>query len=243
MSNDHPHNSDDDPIDVSQGALDELAVILGDATMWESTDPADDEAIFAAISELAAADGADAEAPVVQLPVTQPVDEPRLVDPVQAASPIQTAEPSNVVPISSARRWVGPFAAGIAAALVLVLGASTLFGGSDPEGVELALASTDLAPDAEGVVEIVDTPNGTVLLLDVSGLPPAPEGSYYEAWLRQDAAVGVSAGTFHLRGGGGDIELWAGVTTDEYRLFTITIQDEADPMSSGRVVLKGLLGE
>ena len=229
MSSEHPHNNDDLP-DVDQSALDDLASILGDASMWETSDPADEEAIFAAISELADAEPAAA--------ITE-----RISSAPHIAEPVRAETPSNVVSISSSRRWAGPFAAGIAATLALVLGISALTGGSDREGIELALAGTDLAPEAEGVVEVVETPNGTVLLLDVSGLPPAPEGSYYEAWVRQDAQVGVSAGTFHLRGGGGEIELWAGVTAEDYPLFTITIQDEADPVSSGRVVLKGLLGE
>lgn len=233
MSSQNPHNNDDDLADVDQGALDDLAAMLGDASLWEETDPGDEAAIMAAIGELAAVEPVVAQLPVAELDtsIAAPLD----------STPAEV--PSNVVSISSARRWVGPFAAGIAAALALVIGVSAVTGGSDLDGVDLALAPTDLAPDASGVVEIIDTPNGTRLLLDVSGLPPAPEGSYYEAWIRQDAAVGVSAGTFHLRGGGGEIELWAGVTTDDYPLFTITIQDEADPLSSGQVVLKGLLGE
>jgi hypothetical protein len=92
-------------------------------------------------------------------------------------------------------------------------------------------------------VTIAETPLGTRLILDVAGLPPAAPGQYYEAWMRTGPEAGVSAGTFHLRGGDGEIELWAGVTLDAYPLFTITIQDEADPLSSGRVVLKGRVAE
>ena len=230
MNDDHSHN-DNDELNVDQRALDDLASILSDPSLWETSDPADEAAIFAAIDELAAAEPATAAPGLPNTPVTVPVD-------------LSHEElPSNVVSISSNRRWAGPFAAGIAAALALVLGISAVTGGSDRNGIELALNGTELAPEADGVVEIVETPNGTVLLLDVSGLPPAAEGSYYEAWVRQDAEVGVSAGTFHLRGGGGDIELWAGVSAEDYPLFTVTIQDEADPVSSGRVVLRGLLGE
>jgi hypothetical protein len=63
----------------------------------------------------------------------------------------------------------------------------------------------------------------------------------YEAWLRKDADVGVSAGTFHLRGGDGELELWAGVSIEDYPLVTVTLQDEADPVSSGQVVLRALV--
>lgn len=228
----HP-NADDDVLGISPDALADLESILGDASIWEASDPADEDAIMAAINELAAP-GPVAEPEVISLPTT---------DSSRRADPAATAPVGNVASISTARRWIGPFAAGLAAALALVVGFGALGAGDDRDGIELALDGTDLAPEAAGVVEIVDTPNGTVLLLDVSGLAPAPEGSYYEAWVRQDAATGVSAGTFHLRGGGGEIELWAGVGTEDYPLFTVTIQDEADPVSSGQVVLRGLIGE
>lgn len=200
-------------------ADDELLTLLSDPGVWDEADPADELAILAAIGE---ATNESARG----VPTTPPA----------------TAEQSNVVAISSARRWVGPIVAGVAAAIVVLVGASVFTTSDDADGIELVLAATDLAPEAEGVAVLADTPNGTRIILDVSGLPPAPEGSYYEAWVRKDAEVGVSAGTFHLRGGGGDIELWAGVSTDNYPLFTVTIQDEADVASSGRVVLRGLVG-
>jgi hypothetical protein len=108
-------------------------------------------------------------------------------------------------------------------------------GGAD---VELALAATELAPGASADAAIDTTPLGTRILLDMRDLPPAPAGTYYEAWLRIDADIGVSAGTFHMRGGDGEIELWAGVSIDDYPLFTVTLQDEGGgAASSGRVVL------
>lgn len=218
-------DTDDSAAELGADALDELSSLLADPALWEDSDPADEAAILAAIGDLADSSGGPNQASMP--PSSNPAD--------------GDSTASNVVSISSARRWLGPFVAGVAAAIALVAGVSILTDDPGREGVELALSGTELAPSASGVVEIVDTPNGTVLLLDVSGLPPAPEGSYYEAWVRQDAEVGVSAGTFHLRGGGGEIELWAGVTTDDYPLFTVTIQDEADPVSSGQVVLRGLL--
>ncbi|MBV1894375.1 MAG: anti-sigma factor, partial [Ilumatobacteraceae bacterium] len=68
----------------------------------------------------------------------------------------------------------------------------------------------------------------------------APDGFYYEAWLRKSPEVGVSAGTFHLRGGDGSIQLWAGVALDEYPILTVTLQTEGGgAASSGIVVLAG----
>lgn len=195
-----------------------LAGLLSDPTLWDDPDPAVEESIVAAIAAEAG--------PVAQAPT--------------AVADI-TAAPDNVTPISAARRWLAPIAAGVAAALVILGGFALVAGDDDPSGVEVALAGTDLAPDASAQAVIADTPLGTRIVLDVTGLPPAPEGTYYEAWVRQDAEVGVSAGTFHLRGGDGEIELWAGVSTDDYPLITVTIQEEASVESSGRVVLRALL--
>lgn len=221
---------------LSPAVLDELSSLLGDPSMWEDVDQADEDAIVAAIADLGEREPTTApSAPVVrETPVTE---QP------WAARPAQDEALAEVVPISTVRRWAGPIVAGIAAALAMLVGASFFAGDDDRSGVDLALEATELAPGAEGVVEIIDTPNGTVLRLDVSGLAPAPEDTYYEAWLRKDAEVGVSAGTFHLRGGGGEIELWAGVTIEDYPLFTVTIQPEAQVESSGQVVLRGRVGE
>ena len=175
----------------------------------------------------------------------EPLD-PAIEDSIVAAITAE-ADPAGVVtPIGAAGRRQRPLLlAGAAAALLLVI--AGLFavdrGSDDPAGTELALEATELAPDATGLVTIDDTPLGTRLILEVAGLPPAAEGQYYEAWLRTGPELGVSAGTFHLRGGDGEIELWAGVTAVDYPLFTITIQDEGDPQSSGLVVLRGRVSE
>ena len=219
--------SDDSALDAH--VLAELSTMLGDSALWEEPSAADEDAIVDAIKGLASGQV------VSTIGVEAVIDE-------HVRAP-QTDVADNVVPLSGARRWLGPVLAGVAAAVIVLAGFSLFRGAEDPAGVELVLSATELAPDAEGVVDVIDTPNGTRLLLDVSGLPPAPAGSYYEAWVRKDAEVGVSAGTFHLRGGGGDIELWAGVTTDDYPLFTVTIQQEGDVMSSGQVVLRGRIGE
>jgi hypothetical protein len=53
----------------------------------------------------------------------------------------------------------------------------------------------------------------------------------------------VSAGTFHLRGGGdAEIELWAWVDIEDYPLFTVTLQPEGLAPYSGQVVLMARLG-
>jgi hypothetical protein len=134
----------------------------------------------------------------------------------------------------------------VAAAVLLVVAVGWVaLRSPDAEGELVALAPTDLAPlAARAEARVSDQPGGTRILLEVRGLPPAPAGSYYEAWLRQSPEVGVSAGTFHLRGGDDEVELWSGVATEDYPLITVTIQEEGGgAASSGRVVLSGRVAD
>lgn len=211
------------PTDDGPFADESLAGLLGDPSVWTDADPALEDLIVAAITaEAAARPDLTADTGLVESP-----------------------RDSKVVPISASRRWFGPAVAGVAAALTLLVGGLILTSGDDdePGGLEVALAPTDFAPEAEALARVAETPLGTRIILDVSGLPPAEPGTYYEAWMRVDAEVGVSAGTFHLRGGDGEIELWSGVLAEDYPLLTVTVQDEGQAASSGVVVLRGLIGE
>lgn len=129
----------------------------------------------------------------------------------------------------------------IAAGVLLTLGVTIgLLAGGDDESVTVALAGTDLAPNASAVAELIETPQGLIVLLDVTGLVPAEPGTYYQGWIRNNDDTAVTIGTFHLRGGDGEIELWGGVTSTEYPIITVTLQQEGDgAQSSGQVVLRG----
>ena len=153
----------------------------------------------------------------------------------------QTSEAPHVAPGRERRRSTRPFLAGVAAALLVVAGVAAALQLRGDSGIELTLAGTELDPDASAQVTIETTDIGTRLVLDVSDLDPPEDGYYYEAWLRTGPDVGVSAGTFHMRGGDGEIELWAGVLIEDYPLVTVTLQEEAAEASSGVVVLKGLV--
>lgn len=200
-----------------------VEALLADALLWEEPAPGIEDAVVAAIVAAAAA-------------------EPELAgDHIDlTAPPARWARPAN------GRTWIRPFVAGAAAAAVLVMlvgGAVLARSGDDHAGgTEVALAGTELAPEATAVATASDTPQGTVIELDVRGLEPAPDGTYYQAWLREAGEDGerVSAGTFHLRGGDGRIDLWAGVSTDEYPIISVTLQDEAaGDTAPGEVVLRG----
>lgn len=202
-----------------------LFALLAEPEMWAEPDPAVEASIVAAIAAAVAA--------------------AQRADPARELDVVVTKTPDNVVAISAKRRWIAPFLAGAAAVLLVMAGVAmgSGNGGDDSVVVTIGLEGTPRAPGASATADVVATPLGTRIDVVVAGLPPAPEGSYYEAWLRQSPEVGVSAGTFHLRGGDGAIELWAGVGLDEYPLVTVTLQREGGgAASSGVVVLRGSAG-
>lgn len=152
---------------------------------------------------------------------------------------------------SGQRRLGVPWWLGAAAAIALIVTGVVVVtrsggdDGRDAAGAEIvfALAGTGTAPDARAEVIMSSTPAGLKILLDADGLPGAPVDAYYEAWL-SDGDVRVSAGTFHLRGGSNQIELWAGVVGPEFDTLSVTVEPvDADNGSSGDVVLRGSVGD
>ncbi|MEO1061265.1 MAG: anti-sigma factor [Actinomycetota bacterium] len=218
------HHPLDDELDPDELAA--LEGLLSNDAVWVEP-PADlEDAVVAAITAEAATSG-------VAPPTAAPAPPPMTARPSES-----TGSTDNVVAF---RRRALPVLGAAAAIVLAVFGLTTLFSGGDdgPEGRIVELAGTDLAPGASAEADVVDTPAGVKILLDVSDLPPAPEGGFYQAWVR-NADGGVSAGTFHLRGGDGEIELWSGVPIDEYPIITVTLQMEGEgPASSGQVVLRG----
>lgn len=263
MSDNNTTESENNQPDDSELTSDELAsldALLSEPHLWDELDPEIEDFLVHTIAAEMAAELAPVTelAPARELSLRKTAGRPggptmssgedRVATDRLTHDGIHAEEASNVVSIFSRSRArlassVLPFAAGIAAALLLFVGIGTFTDSSEgDQGIELALAGTDLAPTASANALIDQGPLGVRIRLDVSGLPPSPEGTYYEAWVRKSPEVGVSAGTFHLRGGDGEIELWAGVSTDDYPLITVTLQQEGDgPASSGKVVLKGRL--
>ncbi|WP_088319992.1 anti-sigma factor domain-containing protein [Kineosporia sp. R_H_3] len=134
------------------------------------------------------------------------------------------------------RRWLLV----AAAAAVVAVGGAVLW----PRGaaVEFALAGTAAAPAARATAELTPKSAGLAIELHITGLGPAPEGTYYAAWLRGPDGV-VPVGSFHWRKGGIPIDLWSGVTADRYPELFVTLQSEdAGPGPSDLVVLDGRTG-
>ena len=111
-----------------------------------------------------------------------------------------------------------------AAAVVLVVSGIVGYAVTRPdvESARFDLAGAGAFPSATAGVHAVDTSAGWHLTFTVSGLPPAAEGSYYEAWLAYNGAV-VPLGTFHMRGPG-EVDLWSGVNLPDGAKVMVTRQ-------------------
>lgn len=141
--------------------------------------------------------------------------------------------------VSSTRRPLLVAAVSVAAIALAVFGIVSVFDTPIAETV-VAMTGTDLAPAASGIASVRSTPSGWYIGLDVSGLPAAPEGSYYEGWVWSDDDRGVSIGTFHVRAGDDEVVLWSGVDVAEYPVIWITLEDETEgPEASDRIVMTG----
>jgi Anti-sigma-K factor rskA, C-terminal len=214
--------TEDAPTPAEMAAINEL---LASESVWAEADPRLEDAILSQIA-------AESDWPPEQ--AQQPGD--------AEAKPAADLD-DNVVPLprGSRRRLI----VGVAAVAVFFAALGFAVGQLDsPAGddFEIVMAGTDIAPTANATAAIKATGLGLRIRLDISGLEPAPAGSYYQAWIRNEDGGAVTAGTFHMRGGDGAIELWTGVLMDEYPIITVTLQNEGDgAQSSGVVVLKGVL--
>ena len=111
-----------------------------------------------------------------------------------------------------------------------------------PATTTVAMSGTALAPAASATAVLEPRSAGVAITLQIKGLVAAPPGMYYAAWM-QGAAGTVPVGTFHWHKGGIPIELWSGVTGEQYPDLFVTLQREGQPATpSADVVLRGHLG-
>lgn len=162
------------------------------------------------------------------------IDRERLSRPDPA--PAGPADRSRERRVDRRPLWLAAGAAAVAAVIALVVLLPT------DDATRIQLQPTPLAQSASATASVRSTPAGEAITLDVSGLPPAPEGFFYQGWVRGDRGL-VSIGTFHLRGGGDtEVELWSGVPLEQYPVVSVTLEPEdGDQTSSGQAVLIGEL--
>jgi hypothetical protein len=100
------------------------------------------------------------------------------------------------------------------------------------------LAPTELAPTARASAVITRNEAGFRITLDAHGLPSAPAGEYYQAWLKNAAGESVPVGTFSSSDG--QVTLWSGVSPKDFPTLSVTIETAGtSQVSSGRRVLAG----
>jgi len=208
-------------------------------------EPVAAELAVAEPSEPDAADSADTPA---DSPVDSPADPP-VSAPGEAAD--AAAAPSRAHPVSAARprrRRPGRRAlllsaiAGAAAVVGLLVGLYLLPTiGLPGTSVQMALNGTGSTPDASADVLATKVDTGWKMTLDISDLPPAGEGAYYQGWVASPEQV-VSLGTFNVTGSG-EVELWCGVQVKNFRQVVITRQVIGGGQDPGEAVLAGDIPE
>lgn len=136
------------------------------------------------------------------------------------------------------RAWLGVAVVLGALLFAVVAAAAGVFTSQHEEVV--AMEGTDIERSAIGKATIGATGSGWWIRLQLDGLPPAPEGAYYEGWMWNDEGQGVSIGTFHLRDDDEPVMMWSGVDPADYPSIWVTLEDEdGDPAASDRVVMRG----
>jgi anti-sigma-K factor RskA len=138
--------------------------------------------------------------------------------------------------------WRWRLATGIAALLAVVVGIVYTVGLVDEpaEGVLFPINGVEAGSEISGTATVGPAEAGWWIRLNVTGLPPAPAGSYYQGWVSDGEHI-VSIGTFHMRDGD-SVVLWSGVAITDYKDLSVTLQSVeggADPSSS--VVVEGRL--
>ncbi len=165
---------------------------------------------------------------------------PQIVDGVLAAVGTGSAKSEQPSPAARSRWPMVTAVVGSAVAVVALIVSTVSVLEDDPADTVLAMTGTELEDEASGTAAVRPTGSGWWIRLDLTGLSPAPEGTYYEGWVWSDDGEGVSIGTFHLRGGEGPVILWSGVEMEDYPSIWVTLEDEDGAAeASDQVVMTG----
>jgi Anti-sigma-K factor rskA len=202
-----------------RAALDQLRALLADEATWVEPDPALEGRVLEAISDAAAAQDA----------------------PAVPAQDLPTAGPTRRLPTLRLRR-VGRLLPALAAGLAVIVAVVVLLAGRGPAPTQFSviLHATVLAPGAGGNATLTKTDVGWRVTLSAHGLPLRKQnGTYYQAWLKNQAGNLVPIGTFNQPT---HITMWSGVSPQKgFTTLTVTRQRASlSPASSHQVVLTGV---
>lgn len=213
---------------TDQDRQDAMAALLSDEAVWAEPPPGVEDAVVAAVGAESGQVAAHPPTDAIRDHTDEQVDDHLGHQAVQ--------------PPARGRRRATLTGAGVglaAAALVLLVAIAldvvdvTAPQDGPPVTAEVALVGTGEAADARGDAVVHELANGARIVLDVTGLPPAPPGRWYEMSLLRPDAPSVSAGSFHMRGGDGSVALWSGVGVHADQTVQVTLEPE------GTVVLTG----
>lgn len=158
--------------------------------------------------------------------------EPTLLAAIAGTDRVEHVQP----PQPTRRAWWGYAAAALVAAVVAVIALVPL--GDDEPVPSAVIALSGAGIEGEAAVGAADA--GWWIQLNVRGLDPAPEGSFYEGWV-SDGEDMVSVGTFHMHDGS-YVALWSGVPLREFPELLVTLQEVgAGPAPSTELVVSGRL--
>jgi hypothetical protein len=169
---------------------------------------------------------------------------PQVVDGLLAAIGSETVAPEPGLGLTRRPAWPAVVAGVGTVAAVVALVLSTVSVLDSEEETVVAMTGTELEPSAVGTAAVRPSGSGWWVRLELNGLPPAPEDSYYEGWVWSDDGDGVSIGTFHVRGGNDPVILWSGVELADYPSISVTLQEEdGGPEASDLVVMTGRVAD
>jgi hypothetical protein len=210
-------DGDADRVPAPEGiALDETRALLADPSLWAEPASRVEDAVVAAVVEAAAG-------------TARPDGPPRSAEDARAPGRRRRRRPARLAGAAAV--------AALVAAVGLVV--ATVDGARPGADLEATLQPTGLVPGAAGHATFVRTDSGWRIDLDATGLPRLDDGRLYQAWLRDDAGVLVTIGTFNEPH---DVVLWAGVSPVEFSTITVTEEPvDDDPTSTGRRVLVGAI--
>ena len=205
--------------DDERAELKMIRDLLADPTMWAEPDASLEDSVVAAVSaEAAQHREAHNDASRIDL---GPSESRRST----------SSKRRRRIPIVSAG-----IAAGAAAAVALAMTVGSLGGGSGPT-FSAALAGPSSSTPLSGSAQFTRTNAGWRIQLHTRGLPRLDDGRFYEAWMKNEAGVLVSIGTFNQ---GPDVTLWSGVSPAEFTVITVTAEAaDGNPASSGQRVFVG----
>ena len=166
---------------------------------------------------------------------------------VAAEAGLDAAPADELATVRQRRRRPGWVLVAAAACVGLVVGAGAVYGiasDGDGNGSPTVLASAPLEPlegkAARGLAQVIETPSGPQVSVDVSGLEKAD--GFYEVWLLDKDAkklisLGVLDGTDH-----GEFAMPPGISMSDYPVVDVSLEpDDGDPSHSKNSFVRGVL--